>query len=348
MSAASAFAEEICDIIPSHDLWGMSKDEVKSTLYECDECIVGDNEALVVHDHTINFYDMDTYYVFGKDMGVYHGLSKIAYILSDETLSKDDRKECREALVSSITGTLGAPDSETNAVTTWQTETEKTEIGTGKFKNFKGTDNPTVGVLFTGLHVKKKAEAEEEPAIAEHEATKLTSFYLNLNSDRTITLKAFEVHDEECFIPSHYTVDGNKYTVVYIDDACFFGRSSLKTLSLPEGVKTIAGNAFNSCAVKTMYFPKSLKDISGIFEYIDRKVTIYYAGSPKQWRKIKGSSDFPSNVKVVCDRPAVKVVDKTNYSSASLTLERSRAEELGSAAGNAINGIFLGLLGDDE
>jgi len=198
--------------------------------------------------------------------------------------------------------------------------------------------------------VEKQAGREVVPqteSASGYAAEELTKFYLNLNSDQTITLKSLDVHDKECYIPSHYRVDGQQYTVAYIDDACFFGRTSLKVLSLPEGVVTIANNAFNSCAVKTFYFPKSLKDISGIFEYLNGSVTINYAGSEEDWRKVKGTDACPDNVELVYNMPVVEVTDATDYSSSSLTLEKSRAEELGGAAANAVNGFLNGLMGDD-
>lgn len=185
--------------------------------------------------------------------------------------------------------------------------------------------------------------ADQNESGSTHDCTPLSDFYLNLNSNGTITLKSFEVHDRECYIPTYYVVDGKKYTVSNIDDACFFGRTSLEILSLPEGVKTIAHNAFNSCAVKTLYLPASLKDITGIFEYLNRNITIYYAGSPDQWRKVKGSAKRPENVTLKCNTPVIDVADETNYSSASLVTEMSQAEELGSAFANALNGFVMGF-----
>lgn len=336
-------AEELSDIVPSDELWGMTKEELRSVLYNCEERMANKYEALRVTDYSVGVYDMDAYYVFGNDMGGFFGLSKIAFLYSGAE-SNDDIRECRDTMIKSMTELLGEPDSVTKAVTTWNEETIKVEIGTGKFKNYTNSGNTTAGIVFTGLRFPKKQSAEMPSNVR---AAKLTNFYLKLNADKTITLKSFDVHDEECYIPSHYTVDGKRYTVTYIDDACFFGRTSLKTLSLPEGVKTIADNAFNSCAIKNLYLPSSLKDVSGMFGYFSHSVTVYYAGSFKQWKAIKGTSECPSNVKVYCDTPTIQVVDENDYSSTSLTTERSEAEELGGALGNALNGLLLGLAGEE-
>lgn len=339
-----AYAEDVNDIIPSEDIWGMTKDELSRSLYEFEECRVGKSDGLVVRDYNVGFYNMDAYYVFGKDMGAYYGLSKIAYILSDlEDLSNADIKNYRRSLVDSLKEIMGTPDSEDNSVTTWKQKKLTVQVGTGKFKNYSGSSEFTLGIFFKGEPIIKKAVVPTN----NYQATGLSSFYIDLNADRTITLKALETHDKECIIPSHYTVDRKKFTVAYVDDACFFGRTSLEILSLPEGVKTIAHNAFNSCGIKTLYFPKSLKDISGIFEYIHKPVTLYYAGTAKQWKSLKGAEKCPSNVKVICDTPVIQVTDKTSYSSSDLTTEKSNAEELGGAVANAMNGFLSGLLGDD-
>ena len=345
---AFAIAEEqIMDIIPSDNLWGMSKYEIGKTLYNPIDCWVGDSEALLIQNHNINGYNMDAYYVFGMDMDTYMGLSKIAYILSGQNISTEELKSCKTDLVFSLTNALNEPTTESNAVVSWETDTCTIEIGTGKFKNYTGSPNITAGVFIKGNPVANTTPTPEIDTKV-YPATKLTSFYLNLNSDYTITLKALEVHDEACYIPSKYTVDGKYYTVSYIDDACFFGRTSLKVLSLPEGVKTIANNAFNSCGIRTFYFPSTLNNIYGIFEYLNHKTTIYYAGTPEQWRSIVGSKDCPSNVKVICNVPVLNTSDTINYNSASLTTEKSSAEEIGGALGNALNGFISGLLGEDD
>lgn len=182
-------------------------------------------------------------------------------------------------------------------------------------------------------------------------AAPLTDFYIDVYDDGTIWLKAYETHNKECYIPSVYTIDGEEYRVTRIDDACFFGRTSLDILSIPEGVTSIGYNAFNSCSVYALYFPSTLKDISGIFDYLHGNETIYFAGTAEQWGEIDGSEDLPSSITLVFDTPVIEVVDETNYNIGDLTLVKSGAEELGGSLANAFNGFMYGFfegLSDDD
>ena len=177
------------------------------------------------------------------------------------------------------------------------------------------------------------------------EAAPLSDFYLNLNDDSTISLKAYETHNEDCYISETYIVDGRKYYVTKIDDACFFGRTSLKNVSIPEGVTFIAHNAFNSCSVENLYLPSTLNDMTGVYEYLTyNRLNIYYAGTENQWNLIKGANNAPSNFNIHFSVPVVDVIDDKNYNSQDLTLEKSAAEELGGALGNAFNGFISGML----
>lgn len=141
--------EELQDIIPSNGLWGMTKEELKQILNDSIDCRVAKHEALLKKNQNINLYNMDVYYVFGNDFGSDQGLSKIAYILSDNEMSKDDRNECRQSFENSIKQKYGEPISAADAVTTWNIANVKVEIGTGKFKKYKGTESPSVGVILT-------------------------------------------------------------------------------------------------------------------------------------------------------------------------------------------------------
>lgn len=116
-------------------------------------CKVEDDDAFVVSNQTISEYNMDVYYIFGKNEG---GLFKVAYILSDESLSKEAKTECRRILSEDIRERFGDPDTDTKAVTTWNLNEMKIEIGTGRFKKYKGTDTFSVGVFFTHSRQTKK------------------------------------------------------------------------------------------------------------------------------------------------------------------------------------------------
>lgn len=190
----------------------------------------------------------------------------------------------------------------------------------------------------------EKIERPETASEANVTATPLSDFWVALMDDHTITLRSFETHDKICVIPSEYTVDGEQWPVTRVDEACFFGRTSLNCLVIPEGVETIAHNAFNSCGIETFYFPSSLRDITGIFEYLGSgKKTIYYAGDSDSWWAIQGADGLTDNIELYGNTPVPAVVDSTNYASSNLILEKSRAEQLGEDTANAINGFFKGL-----
>lgn len=170
----------------------------------------------------------------------------------------------------------------------------------------------------------KTAEKIEGPAPdsgTNMQVTPLSDFWVLLKDDHTITLREFETHDETCIIPSEYIVDGETWPVTRIGEACFFGRTSLEYLVIPEGVESIEHNAFNSCAIETFYFPSTLKDITGIFEYLDSggKKTIYYAGDADDWWAIEGADELPDNIELFGNTPVPAAADDTNYLSADLT-----------------------------
>lgn len=187
-----------------------------------------------------------------------------------------------------------------------------------------------------------KPEEVNEPAAS---VTPLSDFWVGLKKDgHTITLRAYETHDEKCIIPSEYTIDGETWYVTRIDDACFFGRTGLEYLVIPEGVTSIGHNAFNSCTVKEMYLPSTLENIEGIFEYLDHSDrTIYYAGTAEDWWAIQGADGITDNIDLIGDTPVPVFADETDYAVTDLVTHRSNAERLGSDVANALNGLLQGF-----
>ena len=147
--SAFAIAESISNVIPSNSLWDMNYDKLQSMLQNSELCKVGEDKAIHIANQIINGYNMDVYYVFGKDRGRNELLSKVVYVLSDNAFPKEARAECRRILSEDIKERCGEPDSDTDAVTTWIRNNTKIEIGSGKFKKYKSTDNFSVGVIFS-------------------------------------------------------------------------------------------------------------------------------------------------------------------------------------------------------
>lgn len=156
----SAIAENKENIIPDRSIWGISRGELKK-LYDMDfiECKVGGKKCLMTSNIIIGSYNMNVYYVFGEIMidskGLtYSGLTKIAYILDDEDKrTKEEINQCYETLVSSVEKEAGKPDSIAKAVTTWNGEGYKIEVGKGKFGNYTGSKKTSTAILVTGVDI---------------------------------------------------------------------------------------------------------------------------------------------------------------------------------------------------
>lgn len=177
----------------------------------------------------------------------------------------------------------------------------------------------------------------------EEAATPLTDFWVIPNDNQTLAIRALETHNKKCVISSEYIIDSVAYKVTEIGDACFFGRTSLELVSIPEGVTEIAHNAFNGCAVKELYLPASLTNINTMFDYFGKSVDVYYAGTLDRWKQIANTGNVPENVSLYVETPVIELSDSKNYAMDELKTEKSQAEELGGSLGNALNGLISGF-----
>lgn len=99
-------------------------------------------------------------------------------------------------------------------------------------------------------------------------------------------IKEYKGNDRKVKINSEYTIDNKKYKVVELMDGTF-ALESIESAIIPEGVKKMENNTFNSCGVKYVYLPSTLKEISSSFlDYFHDVEKIYYGGSKKQWDKL--------------------------------------------------------------
>lgn len=173
--------------------------------------------------------------------------------------------------------------------------------------------------------------------------TPLTDFYVHLFDDHTLTIETFETYDPICLIASSYTIDGETWRTVEIGEACFFGRTMLDTVVIPEGVVSIAHNAFNSTSLKQIYLPKSLKNVNNMFDYFNHGVTVRYAGTSGDWSNILNVGKMPDNVTIEYGIVAPAITDSTNYNSSTLTTDKSSGEELGESVVKAFSGFIYGF-----
>ena len=92
-----------------------------------------------------------------------------------------------------------------------------------------------------------------------------------------------------------YTIDGVDAHIIKLDAT--FVLSDVKSVIVPEGVKSISNNCFNSCGIQYLYLPSTLEDFNG-WNYFHDLVTIYYGGSEKQWKERFDTQDYLDGVKI--------------------------------------------------
>ncbi len=172
-------------------------------------------------------------------------------------------------------------------------------------------------------------EPAEEESVWANEYTPINDFRYHVDKEyHTITLISYDRGPDEdihkILLSPVYTLNGEDYTLVSMgSDACFFGKTWIESVIIPEGVTYIEGNCFNSCGVKDVYLPSTLEEIpESLFSYLGDEYKVYCNS--------------------VIDLPADR--DTNDYELR--TYGTSGAEELGESFAGAINGIFKGL-GED-
>lgn len=113
-------------------------------------------------------------------------------------------------------------------------------------------------------------------------ATQLESFEYYLNGE-SITLTGYSDSDKKVNIAPEYDIDGNSCKVVSLDGTFVLDR--ITSAIIPEGVKSISDNAFNSCGVKYLYLPSTLTDFNG-WHYFHDGEKLYYGGTEQQWNSL--------------------------------------------------------------
>lgn len=155
-----ATGEDAHNLMPRNDIWGISRDALREEVNaDLEECEVGGKKALKAPSIIFNGYTMTPYYVFGVktwDSTGYKfmGLSKIVYIVSDQSIESTSQLiECQQQMIDSMSQKLGSPHSQSDAVAKWKSDECFVEVGRGKFKNYTGSDKPTVAIVFSVLNI---------------------------------------------------------------------------------------------------------------------------------------------------------------------------------------------------
>ncbi len=108
------------------------------------------------------------------------------------------------------------------------------------------------------------------PALAADGGT-ASSLHYAVNSDGTIRITSYTGDASELDIPAE--IDGK--SVTHIEDRAFKGCTSLKSVTIPEGVIRIWNSAFENCtSLKSVTIPKSVTDIDkNAFGYYEDEKT---------------------------------------------------------------------------
>lgn len=90
-----------------------------------------------------------------------------------------------------------------------------------------------------------------------HTAEVTSSWSLDLQSEQNRWIKAAE----SIVVPATIEVDGETYVVKSIGRSAFSYFNNLKSITLPEGLWRIAGDAFHDCSLESISIPNSVIDI---------------------------------------------------------------------------------------
>lgn len=106
-----------------------------------------------------------------------------------------------------------------------------------------------------------------------------------------VMLKSCDTSNSTLVIAKSYKIDGKKYKTDLSNFQVGIGNNRVETLILSEGIKTVNTAIFNSCDVKRVYFPKTMKKVYDYtLSYMNPDegeiIKIYYGGTQDEWKQI--------------------------------------------------------------
>ena len=110
----------------------------------------------------------------------------------------------------------------------------------------------------------------------------LSDFDYYIDGDE-ITLKSYNGNENRVNIAPMYIVDGEAKRVVTLEGT--FALKSVESVIVPEGVRSISGNAFNSCGITHLYLPSTLIDFDG-WSYFHDAQKLCFGGTEEQWAEL--------------------------------------------------------------
>ena len=87
-------------------------------------------------------------------------------------------------------------------------------------------------------------------------------FTIISEEDATVAVSDYTGNSSSVTIPSHYTINGKRYTVTSIGNNAFDGYTGLASIEIPNTVTSIGESAFNSCSgLTSLEIPNSVTSI---------------------------------------------------------------------------------------
>lgn len=138
--------------------------------------------------------------------------------------------------------------------------------------------------LFVFLFISSFADSDttDPSKIWASEYTPLSDFEYYIDGGK-IYLKDYKGASKKVYIAPQYTVNNCIFHVVSLDGT--FALENVDSVIVPEGVKQISNNAFNSCGITHLYLPSTVNHFEG-WSYFHDMEKIYYGGSQNAWNDL--------------------------------------------------------------
>lgn len=132
---------------------------------------------------------------------------------------------------------------------------------------------------------------EDSNVVWSKECTDINDFDYYIDKDNII-LKDYDASSDNIKICSNYTIDNKQYNVTSFSEG-IFALDNVDSVILPEGLKSMPDNTFNSSNVKYVYIPKTLEKSNnnyGFYKYFSDVEKIYYGGSEEEWKTLTNNT----------------------------------------------------------
>lgn len=148
----------------------------------------------------------------------------------------------------------------------------------------------TLAVLETVIPTQVPTATPVPESVWAQEPTPISEFEYYLDGDYIYLTDWEGDRNSKILLAESYIVDGKKYKIG--KDLMDLQFHSITSAIIPEGVEHIKNSMFNSCGIKYLYLPKSLKFEDSnpyFFSYFHNLEKLYYGGSEEEWKKLIGN-----------------------------------------------------------